>query len=194
MLVVRAAITSTAKVVATGCRLSAVIPRAKIHASCVSSRDNKIPPFTSSIPAQPVWSVQDLLPADEGGNTTSTIDISDEVIERLAKLSHLKIPLKDIESRKTDIATILRFVRAVQDVDTVDVKPLHSVLELDSHPDTSRQQQNGNSDNEDCNAASCSLREDVPTSRATAQDIMANSPEALEGFFVAPKERHFGEQ
>eukprot|EP00041_Stephanoeca_diplocostata_P027973 m.780706 g.780706 ORF g.780706 m.780706 type:complete len:192 (+) comp23283_c1_seq3:170-745(+) len=191
MLFARAAIKGTAKVVvATGCTF--LQPRTFLQFSRSCRSDNDFPP--SSIPQQPVWSVQDLFPSGEDEESSSNLEISDDVIERLAKLSHLKIPQEEFENRKTDIAGILRFVRAVQEVDTKSVQPLHSVLELDTNIGPLEQLSDANTEDEDGGAARGSLREDVASCRATMHDIMANSPETLEGFFVAPKERHFGEQ
>lgn len=126
----------------------------------------------SKIPAHPTWSVSELVsrgdpfPSPAAG-TEAEVDA--ETVRRLARLSHLPLTEPEVVELQAELESILGFVRAVQDVDTVGVEPLHSLLESEG----------------------MGLRDDVAGSRGSTADIMSNAPESLEHYFVAPKERHF---
>jgi aspartyl-tRNA(Asn)/glutamyl-tRNA(Gln) amidotransferase subunit C len=120
------------------------------------------------IPPEAVWSVKTLV-AESGRGGGEDTEVTPEAVARLARLSHLPLTTAESKRVQSEIQSLLHFVRIVQDVDTEGVEPMESLLEW----------------------TELDLRADVVVRRATTKQIMANAPEVIEGYFVAPKEGHF---
>lgn len=87
-----------------------------------------------------------------------------ETVRKVARLARLKVEEKDLERYGSQLTNILKFVEQLDEVDTKNVEPLASVVDIKLR-----------------------LREDGVTDGGIQQDVLANAPEKMEGFFVVPK-------
>ena len=85
-------------------------------------------------------------------------------VEKVARLARLKITDEEAEKYGAQLSNIINFVEQLQEVDTDNVEPLASVVDIKLR-----------------------LREDEITDGGIQKDVLANAPEELEGFFVVPK-------
>lgn len=85
-------------------------------------------------------------------------------VEKVARLARLKITDEEATRYGAQLSNIIDFVEQLKEVDTDNVEPLASVVDIKLR-----------------------LREDVVTDGGIQEDILANAPESLEGFFVVPK-------
>ena len=91
-----------------------------------------------------------------------SIDI--ETARRVAKLARIAVPEADLPALAGELSNILGWVEQLSEVDTDDVAPMTSVVEV-RLPE----------------------REDVITDGDCRDDILANAPETDGSFFVVPK-------
>ncbi len=87
-----------------------------------------------------------------------------KTVERIANLARLEISDEQKETLGDQLGNIIGFVEQLSEVDTDNVKPLASVVD-----------------------ASLALREDKVTDGNKKDDVLANSPEENEDFFVVTK-------
>lgn len=87
-----------------------------------------------------------------------------EQVAHVARLARLHMTDGELEKYGMQINKILGFVEQLGEVDTAGVEPLPSPVDI-----------------------GLKLRKDEVTDGGCADDVLANAPEALEGFFVVPK-------
>lgn len=87
-----------------------------------------------------------------------------ETVRKVARLARLKVEEKDLERYGSQLTNILKFVEQLEEVDTKNVEPLASVVDIKLR-----------------------LRDDAVTDGGIQKDVLANAPEKMEGFFVVPK-------
>lgn len=87
-----------------------------------------------------------------------------EDARKTARLSRLAMNDAELEQRAKQLGNILNFVEQLKEVDTETTAPLANVVDI-----------------------TLKLREDVVTDGDVQAEVLANAPEALEGFFVVPK-------
>lgn len=87
-----------------------------------------------------------------------------QTVKKVATLARLAITEAEQEKFATQLGGILKWVEMMQEVDTDKVEPLANVVNID-----------------------LKLRPDVVNDGDKQADILANAPEAVEGFFVVPK-------
>jgi aspartyl-tRNA(Asn)/glutamyl-tRNA(Gln) amidotransferase subunit C len=87
-----------------------------------------------------------------------------EDARKTARLSRLAMNDAELEQRAKQMANILNFVEQLKEVDTSTTEPLANVVDI-----------------------TLKLRDDVVNDGNLQADVLANAPEALEGFFVVPK-------
>ncbi len=85
-------------------------------------------------------------------------------VEKVARLARLEITDEEAEKYGAQLSNIINFVEQLSEVDTDNVEPLASVVDIQLR-----------------------LREDEFTDGGVRDDVLANAPESLEGFFVVPK-------
>jgi aspartyl-tRNA(Asn)/glutamyl-tRNA(Gln) amidotransferase subunit C len=85
-------------------------------------------------------------------------------VEKVARLARLAITDEEAERYGAQLSNIINFVEQLSEVDTDNVEPLASVVDIKLR-----------------------LREDEITDGGIRDDVIANAPESLEGFFVVPK-------
>lgn len=109
------------------CRLiTHALPRSASNARALSTAAQNAPDIEKML-AEPSWSIQSLLMDSDA--SLPQPEISQTQLHRLLRLSALPLPSSDEEeaSMMTDLKSQLRFVQAVQKVDTEGVEPLQSI-------------------------------------------------------------------
>lgn len=90
--------------------------------------------------------------------------ISTDTARKVARLARLGVPEEKLEVYAAQLSNIIKFVEQLNEVDTKNVEPLASVVDIELRQ-----------------------RPDRITDGECAADILANAPETMEGFFVVPK-------
>ena len=85
-------------------------------------------------------------------------------VSRIARLARIRVPDEDLEQLGAELTNILGWVEQLNEVDTADVPPMTSVVEMQ-----------------------LPRRRDVVTDGAYNEKILGNAPNTEEGFFVVPK-------
>jgi len=92
----------------------------------------------------------------------STIDL--ETARRVAKLARIRVPDGELPLLAEQLSGILTFMEQLNDVDVEGIEPMTSVTPM-----------------------RLKRREDVVTDGNMQDKILANAPDAREGFFAVPK-------
>lgn len=85
-------------------------------------------------------------------------------VARIAHLARIKVPEADLAPLAGELSQILTFVEQLNEVDVAGIEPMTSAI-----PQRLR------------------LRPDKVTDGGQPQAVVANAPEAAEGYFVVPK-------
>lgn len=85
-------------------------------------------------------------------------------VAKVARLSRIKMDDDKLEALLPQLSNIIGFVEQLSEVDTDNVEPLASVVDINAR-----------------------MREDEVTDGGYAKEVLANAPEELEGYFVVPK-------
>ncbi len=93
------------------------------------------------------------------------MSIDKDAVKRLANLSRLRIPEENLDEMVAEITKIIGWVEQLQDVDTDGVLPMNSVVEDMKLPE----------------------REDVINDGNIRDQVLANAPEQMDGYFLVPK-------
>ena len=94
----------------------------------------------------------------------SSHTLSQKDVAKVASLARIKMKESELETYATQLSKIIGFVEQLEEVDTDNIEPLASVVDIE-----------------------LSLRRDEITDGGYQEKILANAPETLEGFFVVPK-------
>ncbi len=92
------------------------------------------------------------------------MSIDTETARRVAKLARIEVPEEDLPALAGEFNTILGFIEQLNEVDVEGVEPMVSVSPM-----------------------RLKRREDVVTDGDQQDKILANAPDAREGFFAVPK-------
>ena len=95
---------------------------------------------------------------------TKYMQINDELINHLAKLSKLNYPESEKEKLKADFQQMLNFVDKLQEVDTTDVEPLIHMTQEVNH-----------------------MRKDQAKSPFSQDETLKNAPKQNGKYFQVPK-------
>ena len=93
------------------------------------------------------------------------MSIDKNMVKRLGILSRLEIPEDNLDNMVNEITKIIGWVDQLQAVDTTNVFQMNSVVEDLKIPE----------------------REDVVTGGNIRDDILANAPDQMDGYFLVPK-------
>ena len=93
------------------------------------------------------------------------MSIDREMVKRLGILSRLRIPEENMDEMVGELTKILGWVDQLKDVNTDNVVTMNSVVE-----DMQLRE-----------------REDVVTDGGIRDEILANAPESMDGYFLVPK-------
>ncbi len=92
------------------------------------------------------------------------MSIDKETIKHISKLARISLDDKKIENLSKDLSSIIKFIEKLSKLNTDDIKPLTSIIE-----------------------ASLKFRKDEILDGKIRDQILKNSPEKNEEFFVVPK-------
>lgn len=87
-----------------------------------------------------------------------------ETVKKIASLARIEMDDETLERMTPEIAGIMTWIEQLSEVNTDDVEPLASPVNLN-----------------------LTLREDVMNDGDCVEKILANAPEKTQGFFVVPK-------
>ena len=90
--------------------------------------------------------------------------IDKNTINKIAKLSRIKLEEKEADSFIKDLNSILDWVEQLNEVKTENVEPLNNIS-LSKLP----------------------KREDISENKNNTKEILSNAPDKLEGYFAVPK-------
>ena len=90
--------------------------------------------------------------------------IDKNTINKIARLSRIKLNDKESEDYINDLNSILDWVEQLNEVDTENVEPLSNI-----------------------SSSILPKREDVSKDTNSSEEILENAPDKLEGFFAVPK-------
>ena len=85
-------------------------------------------------------------------------------VKKVAKLSRISLDDSKLESLSKDLVSILNFVEQLNNLDTNEIKPLTSIIDK-----------------------SLDTRDDTVSEGQIKDQILKNSPEKNEDFFIVPK-------
>lgn len=87
-----------------------------------------------------------------------------QTVKKVATLARLEMPESELETVRAKLDHIMKFVEQLGEVNTDNVEPLANVVDIKLR-----------------------LREDVVNDGNQQEKVLANAPEAAEGFFVVSK-------
>lgn len=90
--------------------------------------------------------------------------VSEDNVRRIARLARINVPEDDLASLSSELSSILGWVEQLAEVNVEGVVPMASAADL-----------------------TLPLREDKASSSARREDILANAPDARDGYFAVPK-------
>ncbi len=93
-----------------------------------------------------------------------TMSLTKQDVAKVARLARIQMDDDKLEELVPQLSNIIGFVEQLSEVNTDNVEPLASVVNIDLR-----------------------LREDEVTDGGYAKEVLANAPEELEGYFVVPK-------
>ena len=92
------------------------------------------------------------------------MSIDKNQVKKVAKLSRISLDDKNLESLSNDLASILKFVEQLNKLDTNKIEPLNSIVNKSLEP-----------------------RKDKINDGKIKEEILKNSPDKNEDFFIVPK-------
>lgn len=87
-----------------------------------------------------------------------------QTVKKVATLARLEMEESELEAVRAKLGNIMKFVEQLGEVNTDNVEPLANVVDIKLR-----------------------LREDIVNDGGQQDKILANAPEAVEGFFVVSK-------
>tara|TARA_B100000927_G_C16467428_1_gene470238 strand:+ start:311 stop:619 length:309 start_codon:yes stop_codon:yes gene_type:complete len=97
-------------------------------------------------------------------NKVNQMTITKDTIRKISNLAKISIADEEVEKLESEISSIIRWVEALNEVDTENVDPMSNSL-----------------------TGGLRMREDLVTDGNKVSDILSNSPVDDENFFVVPK-------
>jgi aspartyl-tRNA(Asn)/glutamyl-tRNA(Gln) amidotransferase subunit C len=85
-------------------------------------------------------------------------------VRAIAELARIDVPEDDLDHLAGELSGILSFVEHLSEVNTDGIRPMNSVADL-----------------------GLPMRTDAVTDGGYAEAVLANAPDAIEGFFTVPK-------
>jgi aspartyl-tRNA(Asn)/glutamyl-tRNA(Gln) amidotransferase subunit C len=85
-------------------------------------------------------------------------------VRRVAHLARIRVPEDRLEPLAVELNGILAWIEQLNEVDIEGVEPLTSVVE-----------------------ATLTMRDDVVTDGGVVDQVLANAPRSVDGFFIVPK-------
>jgi len=92
------------------------------------------------------------------------LSVDENMVRRIARLARIQVDDEKLPTLAGELSTILGFVEQLSEVDTTDVKPYTSPVEMQ-----------------------IKARADAVTDGGYPENILANAPEKDDGYFAVPK-------
>ena len=92
------------------------------------------------------------------------MSIDKDTVKHISKLARISLDNKKIDNLSKDLSSILKFIEKLNKLNTDDIKPLTSIID-----------------------ASLKFRKDEILEGKIREQILKNSPEKTDEFFVVPK-------
>ncbi len=92
------------------------------------------------------------------------MSLDTETVRKVASLAKLRMDDAELQERAPQLSKIIGFVEQLAEVNTDNVEPLASVVDI-----------------------TLPLREDVVNDGDCVDKVLANAPESAQGYFVVPK-------
>ena len=92
------------------------------------------------------------------------MSVNENMVRRIAGLARIQVDDEKLPALARELSVILGFVEQLSEVDTTDVKPYTSPVEMQ-----------------------IKARADAVTDGGISEDILANAPEKDDGYFAVPK-------
>ncbi|MDJ0943185.1 MAG: Asp-tRNA(Asn)/Glu-tRNA(Gln) amidotransferase subunit GatC [Kiloniellales bacterium] len=92
------------------------------------------------------------------------MSVDRDTVAQIAKLARIRIEAEQMEPLAAELSNILGWIEQLNELDTEGVAPMTSVVEVEAP-----------------------LRKDAVTDGDCRDQVLANAPEAAEGFFLVPK-------
>jgi len=92
------------------------------------------------------------------------MSIDKETIKHISKLARISLDEKQVDNLSKDLSSIIKFIKKLNKLNTDDIKPLTSIID-----------------------ASLRFRKDEILEGKIREQILKNSPEKNDEFFVVPK-------
>ena len=92
------------------------------------------------------------------------MSLDKETVRKVAGLARLRVTEADLDKYAPQLSGIMKWIEQLAEVNTDNVEPLASVVNID-----------------------LKLRRDEVTDGGIQESVLANAPEAVEGFYVVPK-------
>ena len=92
------------------------------------------------------------------------MSVDRDTVAKIAKLARIRIEAEQMEPLAAELSNILGWIEQLNELDTDGVAPMTSVVEVEAP-----------------------LRKDAVTDGDCRDRVLANAPEAADGFFLVPK-------
>ena len=92
------------------------------------------------------------------------MSVDRDTVAKIAKLARIRIEAEQMEPLAAELSNILGWIEQLNELDTDGVAPMTSVVEVEAP-----------------------LRQDAVTDGDCRGQVLANAPEAADGFFLVPK-------
>ena len=92
------------------------------------------------------------------------MQVDEALVRRIAHLARIRVSDEDVQHLEGELTSILEFVEQLSEVDTADVEPMTSTVEM-----------------------TMAQRTDVVTDGGYAEQIVKNAPESDDNYFKVPK-------
>ncbi len=90
--------------------------------------------------------------------------VDEKTVRHIARLARLQVTDEEAKNLETELSSIMNWIEQLNEVNTDDVQPLTSIVEV-----------------------SLKQREDVVTDGGYPEEIMKNAPLSEDNFFMVPK-------
>ncbi len=90
--------------------------------------------------------------------------VEEKTVRHIARLARLQVTDEEAKNLETELSSIMNWIEQLNEVNTDDVQPLTSIVEV-----------------------SLKQREDVVTDGGYPEEIMKNAPLSEDNFFMVPK-------
>jgi aspartyl-tRNA(Asn)/glutamyl-tRNA(Gln) amidotransferase subunit C len=104
------------------------------------------------------------LPRRNGRRITGPMALTSDDVRRIARLARIAVPEEELAGLSGELSGILAWIEQLEAVDVATVEPMTSAVAL-----------------------ALPMREDAVSEGGSPEQVLANAPQAVGGFFAVPK-------